>query len=731
MTRPAKRRDDVSPSLFPFLAVLLCTMGALVLILMLTVSGAQNTAQQMASELEEKVELEEAKIQLVKEGLTEKLEEAKIEVEKKRLALQNLEEHIRELTQELEQLVRQKEVADASSDPSSIQDTDREEVISELEKQLAEANKELQQKLDDPKGDKPIFAIIPYDGPNGTHRRPIYLECTNQGVVIQPEGVVISPSDLRPPYGPGNPLDAALRAIRAEFPSKTGSVTSNPYPLLVVRPSGIKHYMMARAAMTGWDDQFGYELVSEELDLAYPPSLPHLPEKIAQALDLARQRQAALVQAMPQHYAGLEPLSSDLTYASQGNSAGDLASDPSDSLFREGEGQLASDTTASSDGISSTQPATFTIGSQSGSLRGSNSLAGGENSRQNEFRAGVAGSSSTFSEQPNSSATGNQYSQTGSLLNSSGEIAGSLRNTRGGSESGSGFGSGSQPGEFGNPGPPFGSGPSNGQSASSTSVAGYAGNGDSNGNSSTNNSGGSGGGSDMAAASSASSIQSPVPGSLSSSNLSSGGTDQMMQNSVAGSMTSSANGANKRPASKTASGSTGSTSTGSMSASAGQADGDCGPDCQNPNMDPNQSMPSNLNVNLNRNQQEIAKPLALARGANWAWDRPQRTQTAVVRAIRVRCFSDRWEVPPEKGSSRNPVIIGFNNLPAQRAEELAKVVRKRVENWGVALAGGHWTPVLHVDVASDAEWRFTQLQRLMEGSGIDVQRKNTISPPAN
>ena len=94
MTRSARRRDGLSPSLFPFLAVLLCTMGALVLILMLSVSGAQSTAHQLASELEEEVEMEEAKLQLIKRGLTEKLNESKIQLEKKRLSLQHLEEHI-------------------------------------------------------------------------------------------------------------------------------------------------------------------------------------------------------------------------------------------------------------------------------------------------------------------------------------------------------------------------------------------------------------------------------------------------------------------------------------------------------------------------------------------------------------------------------------------------------------------------------------------------------------
>ena len=170
----------------------------------------------------------------------------------------------------------------------------------------------------------------------------------------------------------------------------------------------------------------------------------------------------------------------------------------------------------------------------------------------------------------------------------------------------------------------------------------------------------------------------------------------------------------------------GSPSMGNFDSSAGQSGGSCDQNCQSPPLDSHQSIPPNLNMNISRSQAELAKPVALARGANWAWDRPQRTQTAIVRAIRIRCYVDRWEIMPEKGSSKPPVTIGFDGSPTERAEKLATEVRKRVESWGVALAGGHWTPVLHVDVAADADWRFTQLQRLMEGSGIDVQRKETI-----
>ena len=56
------------------------------------------------------------------------------------------------------------------------------------------------------------YSVVPYDGPNGTRRRPIYIECLADAVVLQPEGVRLSEADFEGPLGPGNPLAAALRA---------------------------------------------------------------------------------------------------------------------------------------------------------------------------------------------------------------------------------------------------------------------------------------------------------------------------------------------------------------------------------------------------------------------------------------------------------------------------------------------------------------------------------------
>jgi len=46
-----------------------------------------------------------------------------------------------------------------------------------------------------------------------------------------------------------------------------------------------------------------------------------------------------------------------------------------------------------------------------------------------------------------------------------------------------------------------------------------------------------------------------------------------------------------------------------------------------------------------------------------------------------------------------------------------------MERWGMAVAGGYWKPTLKVTVFPGAETRFWELQALLAGSGIDVERR--------
>jgi hypothetical protein len=149
------------------------------------------------------------------------------------------------------------------------------------------------------------YAVVPYEGRNQTRRRPIYLECVKKTVVLQPEGITLVLTDFIGPQGPGNPLAAAVRAARQHLmkqgdfdPKREGE----PYPLLLVRPSGIIAHDAARGAMKAWGSDFGYEMIGEDWQLQFPKPNPQLAEEVRQAVELARTRQRELIAAAPNRY---------------------------------------------------------------------------------------------------------------------------------------------------------------------------------------------------------------------------------------------------------------------------------------------------------------------------------------------------------------------------------------------------------------------------------------------
>lgn len=680
MSAGRRQRESLAPSLFPFLAVLLCTMGALVLILMLIVAGAQASTQTAVEETQKRIDESEALLDMAKRSYEKQLNEGQIALEKKRLVLQHLETHIQELLNELEELKRTSELIKEEGSAEASEESGREAALSELEKQLAAAKAELNQKIDKPAGDKPIFAIIPYQGNNGTHRRPIYVECTGEGVIIQPEGVRLLPNDLRPPYGPGNPLDAALRTIRAEFPPSNGAVTSTAYPLLVVRPSGIAAYVLARAAMSGWDDQFGYELIEEDLELAFPDSTPGLKTKLTKAIDLARDRQAALVMAMPQKYRGYEESGPRGSESEWGDSASQFAGNSTTGSGLAGgqEGLGAGTGDASRGGFNLDQAtnsrqtadmANRSMGSPNGSPLGANSSAG-----MMGFSSGGATSDSSDLGGPGNDRMNNSASLFDSATSGIGSGGGSSDDWAMGSGSGSGSSRLRQ-------GHAASAGASDG--ASGGDAAGQAGS-DSSGSSASSGSASANSGASGSASGSG------ANGSQGSGGTGSGGTG-------------------------------GNSSSPSMQASSQSSSTENQPDGAEPQSGAAPSL--SYNAQFNRGQQEPARPVASARGRNWAWSQGPPTETPVVRSVRMQCLADRWLILPETGSSKEPIAINFDESPRVRAEKLANVVAERVASWGIALTGGHWKPVLLVDVAPDAEWRFEQLQQLLAGSGLEVQRR--------
>ncbi|MCY2998538.1 MAG: hypothetical protein NT168_10565 [Planctomycetota bacterium] len=307
MSKRSRRGNDYAPSTFPFLAVLLCVIGALVLLLVINVTNSRASARnQVQSELTEAIE--EAKersdyLVSISEELQARRQQVGKQIELRRSELARAEDHIERLEKELLEAQARLEKLEDMQESSELKANDPAR-IQELKDQIEAQKLRLAEAIAERKDQTPAFSIIPYEGANRTTRRPVYLECTAQGVVIQPEGVLVSIEDLGPPHGPGNPLDAALRVLRNAYQSRDAiyGITIPPYPLLLVRPEGIASYALARSAMSGWDDQFGYELIDAQMELAFPDGIPELKTDLVRALGVAKDRQRALVAALPAKY---------------------------------------------------------------------------------------------------------------------------------------------------------------------------------------------------------------------------------------------------------------------------------------------------------------------------------------------------------------------------------------------------------------------------------------------
>jgi hypothetical protein len=315
------RRQTLSVALFPFLAVLICTMGALIVLLVLfthhaRAGGSSDAAAGKAAssevrdpdferKLRERIEDANWRRDLLDQQRVEKTQE----LADSRAKLSHLEQHIQELQARAKGLLARARQIDEGKQLRDDELASEREELARLQEEIAQRQRELDEARKQHEKQERWYALIPYEGPNGTRRRPIYIECTSQGIVIQPEGILFQPDDFNGPLGPGNPLDAALRTIR-EHLQQADSNAGEPYPLLVVRPSGVVAYGAARSALKSWDDEFGYELISDDKKLAYGEPDPALATMLARSVAQARQRQAALVARMPRRFNGDEPLTS-------------------------------------------------------------------------------------------------------------------------------------------------------------------------------------------------------------------------------------------------------------------------------------------------------------------------------------------------------------------------------------------------------------------------------------
>lgn len=323
-----RRAESVSISLFPFLAVLISAMGAMILLLLLVSRQAQ---QSRDAERREKELLVEPYVPLELGPLPERVKYPELTalpkfkldplVKKPLPELPPLRDPRKELAARREQLGAELEKLHAAmDDPSApkIENKRLAELVAAIEamrneaQRMAEerrqqelANRELEKQkreLGDLKRqidwhEKHVenkYAIVAYTGPNGTSRRPIFLECTGSAIILQPEGVRIPISQLGDARQPNNAV-TLMTANVVEYLDRT-SGAFNAYPLIIVRPDGIGTYVYTQGALQHLPVPFGYELVNSEVELDFPPPDPKIKEIAEDAVRRAQKGSPVLAQ---------------------------------------------------------------------------------------------------------------------------------------------------------------------------------------------------------------------------------------------------------------------------------------------------------------------------------------------------------------------------------------------------------------------------------------------------
>jgi hypothetical protein len=296
-----RRRHQLQVSTFPFLAVLLCTMGSLILLLLVLDRRAKIVALRKAHE-------EAAQVQAERQRLAQQL--AQRTAEEKRLAAERQVEWERR-QQQLHALLAQQEQdllskvhevrgqVDAAGAKVRAEETRALTLKEQLQiinarlfgsqqatqahyqanvnaaKQTEEAKRELarqagallelEQALANLKAlrerQKQTYSLVPYFGKRGDNRRPIYVECAGSGLVFHPDRLALDSYQLTEGRVRA---EVEQRIVRQKNEPAPGQLAPVPYLLMLVRPDGIGNYYHVLQALAGTKVDFGYEFVEQD-----------------------------------------------------------------------------------------------------------------------------------------------------------------------------------------------------------------------------------------------------------------------------------------------------------------------------------------------------------------------------------------------------------------------------------------------------------------------------------
>ncbi len=790
MKGSARARKTANVSLFPFLAVLLCTMGSLIVVLVVIAQQARSEAERRESSQVEQLAAERAvvlaqaeEIEDRREELTSRRDRLGQQVEQLEAELANLVRQSRQFQQELDDLAAQTAQSPAADDESRKQELNRQadwyrSRIQQVEDELRQANQR--------RGNGKTYAVLPYRGRSGTSRRPIYVECRSDRVLLQPEGIELTAAD----FAPGrvmNPLSAALVATVDYYQRNDPTEKDKPYPMILVRPDGIESYYKVVESLQNWRTEFGYEFVEQDWELEFPPADKLLASMQVDAVQMARRQMLRELRTRPSLARGAPPSfsvssSGGLRMVDPGDSrnAGGLPDRygaDSQGNAREttrgpgypeqplagsgasgsgGAGILPGD---GSRGAGQTPFDALASGNPAGSRYPTSHLPGegGAGPRYPEYASGAAG----LGDRPRAggdhllgAAGGRPGSRDGSMLGGSvpdgslpgGGVAGTGASgsgtsfTQGGGSHAAGNRAASAAALPGNPANDSGFGWSRGGQPPRGVVNPYA-DLDLPGQGTPANGSVTAGSNSAGAESPAGQNRSDFPGlgngsapqppstrggNVASPSAGPAATPPGSPDRLAGSP-NQAGGGNAAGGMSSPSGSGADAGAGAAgsAASGAQSSTSGGPGGGSPGAatDSPENMPA---PPLQFQRQSATSSIAQTAGSNWALPYSSQRSVPIWRSVRARVDDERLQLLSETG--RVTQLVPLREATVASAYEIRNAVWHEMERWGMAGYGMHWQPSVQVEVLPGGEQRYRDLQVLFENSGFAIRQKGEAAP---
>ena len=119
------------------------------------------------------------------------------------------------------------------------------------------------------------FQVVPFDPQTGTTRRPIFIECSAAGIRFLPEDILITAKDLEGFTPKANPIAAGTGALinywsARNLKQQDPRSEPEPYVLILVRPEGVVAYYVALRMLEPVRTAQGYELIEDSTVLKLP-----------------------------------------------------------------------------------------------------------------------------------------------------------------------------------------------------------------------------------------------------------------------------------------------------------------------------------------------------------------------------------------------------------------------------------------------------------------------------